>query len=209
MFESMQGTLNGMFGKIQPGMCRLTVNGNIAVKTNNGFKTYDVKSKKLTNVTNFCFNIGGDEMFFVIPTTKAEVGDIILVGGKPKCVTNVEKDTLTVVNYNDSTVETIIPERHVFMGSTYFYGKIVSMFGNTFKNGKGLGNVMKMMMISQMFGLGNGSNNNNGFGQMMAMSMMMGDKNNNPFEGMFDGMFDMSLPSSDDESENETGDKEA
>jgi GGDEF domain-containing protein len=63
MFENMQGTLNGMFGKIQPGMCRLTVNGNIAVKTNNGFKTYDVKSKKLTNVTNFCFNIGGDEMF--------------------------------------------------------------------------------------------------------------------------------------------------
>lgn len=195
MFESMQGTLNGMFGKIQPGMCRLTVNGNIAVKTNNGFKTYDVKSKKLTNVTNFCFNLG-DELFFVIPTTKAEVGDILLVGGKPKCVTNVEKDTITVVNYDSSTVETIIPERHVFMGSTYFYGKIVSMFGNTFKNGKGLVNVMKMMMMSQMFGLGNGTNNGNlgGFGQMMAMSMLMGGKNSNPFEGMFDGMFDVALP---------------
>lgn len=195
MFESMQGTLNGMFGKIQPGMCRLTVNGNIAVKTNNGFKTYDVKSKKLTNVTNFCFNLG-DELFFVIPTTKAEVGDILLVGGKPKCVTNVEKDTITVVNYDSSTVETIVPERHVFMGSTYFYGKIVSMFGNTFKNGKGLGNVMKMMMMSQMFGLGNGSNNGGlgGFGQMMAMSMMMGGKNSNPFDGMFDGMFDVALP---------------
>jgi hypothetical protein len=82
------------------------------------------------------------------------------------------------------------------MGSTYFYGKIVSMFGNTFKNGKGLGNVMKMMMMSQMFGLGNGTNNGNlgGFGQMMAMSMLMGGKSTNPFEGMFDGMFDVALP---------------
>lgn len=197
-----------MFGKIQPGMCRLTVNGNIAVKTNNGFKTYDVKSKKLTNVTNFCFNLG-DELFFVIPTTKAEVGDILLVGGKPKCVTKVEKDTITVVNYDSSTVETIVPERHVFMGSTYFYGKIVSMFGNTFKNGKGLGNVMKMMMMSQMFGLGNGTNNGNlgGFGQMMAMSMMMGGKNSNPFEGMFDGMFDVALPEA-EETDTEEG-KEA
>jgi hypothetical protein len=201
MFESMQGTLNGMFGKIQPGMCRLTVNGNIAVKTNNGFKTYNVKTKKLTNVTNFCFNLG-DELFFVIPTTKAEIGDILLAGGKPKCVTEVKKDTITVVNYNDSTVETIIPERHVFMGSTYFYGKIVSMFGNTFKNGKGLGNVMKMMMMSQMFGLGNnnGTNNGNlgGFGQMMAMSMMMGGKNTgNPFEGMFD--FDFGFDGNDED----------
>lgn len=208
MFESMQGTLNGVFGKIQPGMCRLTVNGNIAVKTNNGFKTYDVKSKKLTNVTNFCFNLG-DELFFVIPTTKAEVGDILLVGGKPKCVTKVEKDTITVVNYDSSTVETIVPERHVFMGSTYFYGKIVSMFGNTFKNGKGLGNVMKMMMMSQMFGLGNGTNNGNlgGFGQMMAMSMLMGGKSTNPFEGMFDGMFDVALPEA-EETDTEEG-KEA
>ena len=32
----MVNTLNGMFGKVAPGMCRLSMNGGIAVKTNNG-----------------------------------------------------------------------------------------------------------------------------------------------------------------------------
>jgi len=88
-----------MFGKIEPGLCRLTMNGNIAVKCRNGFKSYSVKKGTLTNVTNFCFNIG-DEMFFVIPTNRVEVGDIILVGGKPKSVmlgANPGRDILTVI----------------------------------------------------------------------------------------------------------------
>lgn len=85
------------------------------------------------------------------------------------------------------------------MGSTYFYGKIVSMFGNSFKKGNGLGNIMKMMMFSQMMG---GSNSgNNGFGQMMAMSMFMGGKEN-PFEGMFD----FNMDENNDNKENDTED---
>ena len=199
MFENIQNSFNGMFGKIAPGMCRLTMNGNIAVKCNNGYKSYNVEKGTLTNVTNFCFNVG-DEMFFVIPTNKVAVGDIILVGGRPKCVTAVDKKIITVIDYENSEVRQVVPERHVFMGSTYFYGKIVSMFGNSFKSGKGLGNVMKMMMFSQMMGGGDKSNNN-GIGQMMAMSMFMGGKDNNPFEGMFDFNLDMDA-SEDDESEN-------
>lgn len=186
MFENLQNSLNSLFGKIAPGMCRLTMNGNIAVKCNNGYKSYNVQKGTLTNVTNFCFNVG-DEMFFVIPTNKVEVGDIILVGGKPKCVTKADKKIIEVIDYENSEVRQVVPERHVFMGSTYFYGKIVSMFGNSFKEGKGLGNIMKMMMMSQMMG---NSSNNNGFGQMLAMSMFMG-KENNPFEGMFDFNLDV------------------
>ena len=168
-------------------MCRLTMNGNIAVKCSNGYKTYNVKKGTLTNVTNFCFNVG-DEMFFVIPTNKVEIGDIILVGGKPKCVTNVDNKIITVIDYENSEVKQVVPERHIFMGSTYFYGKIVSMFGNSFKEGKGVGKMLKMMMMSQMLG---GSNNSaqNGFGQMMAMSMFM-NKEDSPFEGMFDFSLD-------------------
>ena len=99
----------------------------------------------------------------------------------------MDKKIITVIDYENSEVRQVVPERHVFMGSTYFYGKIVSMFGNSFKNGKGLGNMMKMMMFSQM--MGGNNNSNNGFGQMMAMSMFMGNKDN-PFEGMFDFNFD-------------------
>lgn len=124
----MTNVFNGMFGKIAPGMCRLSMSGGIAVKTTTGYKSYNVKNGRLTNCDSFVFDIG-EEFFFVIPTNKVEVGDIILVSGKPKCVVKSDKDTITVINYEDSTVETILPERHVFMGNTYFYGKIVSMFG--------------------------------------------------------------------------------
>ena len=63
--KNLQNSFSGMFGKIAPGMCRLTMNGNIAVKCGNGYKSYNVDKGTLTNVTNFCFNVG-DEMFFII-----------------------------------------------------------------------------------------------------------------------------------------------
>lgn len=204
MFD-FSNNFNGIFGKIKPGMCRLSMNGNIAVKTGDAgspvYKSYNVKKGTLTNVTNFCFNVG-DEMFFVIPTNKVKVGDIILVQGKPKCVKDVDKNAITVIDYESSEERKVIPERHIFMGSVYFYGKIVSMFGNSFEKGKGLANVMKMMMLSQMMG-GNKNSDDSGsmgnLGQMMAMSMFMGGGNANPFEDMFDVSFDAA-----DEDEEET-----
>lgn len=181
MFENVNSMFNGMFGKIAPGMCRLTMNGNIAVKCSKGYKTYNVNKETLTNVSNFCFNIG-EEFFFVLPTNKVEKGDIILVDGKPKCVIKVDKKIITVIDYENSEIRQIVPERHVFMGSTYFYGKIVSMLGNNFKKGKGISSVLKMMMMSQMFG---GKSSDNSMMGMMPMMMMMGKEN--PFENMLDG----------------------
>lgn len=177
---------NGICGKVQAGMCRLTMNGNIAVKCSGGYKTYNTKKGRLTNVTNFCFDIGSD-FFFVIPTCKVAKGDIILVDGKPKCVIEKQKDkdVITVIDYESSEIRQLVPERHVFMGSVYYYGKIVSMFGSSFKNGKGMGNMFKMMMFSQMM---NGKTSGGGLGDMgsmMAMSMMMGGEGN-----MFGGLFD-------------------
>ena len=189
---------NGMFGRIEAGMCRLTMNGNIAVKTSNGYKSYNIKTGRLTNCSNFCFNIG-EEFFFVIPTNKVEVGDIILVNRKPKCVIKAEKNQITVINYEDSTVDTILPERHVFMGNTYFYGKIVSMFGNNITGKKnGANNIMRYMMMSEMMKSMNGGNESsqNGFTSMLPF-MMMGGK----MENMFDGMFDFNSDDEDDSDE--------
>lgn len=186
----MNNFLNGMFGKVGSGMCRLSMNGGIAVKTSNGYKSYNVKTNKLTNCSNFVFDIG-EEFFFVIPTNKVEKGDIILVNNKPKCVIEYDKTKITVINYEDSTVETILPERHVFMGNTYFYGKIVSMFGSDILKGKkGTKNIFKYMMLSQMM---KGENNSSGMlngnsGGMSAMLpfMMMGGNMGEMFDGMFD-----------------------
>lgn len=177
---------NGICGKVQAGMCRLTMNGNIAVKYSGGYKTYNTKKGRLTNVTNFCFDIGSD-FFFVIPTCKVAKGDIILVDGKPKCVIEKQKDkdVITVIDYESSEIRQLVPERHVFMGSVYYYGKIVSMFGSSFKNGKGMGNMLKMMMFSQMMSGKTSGSGLGDMGSMMAMSMMMGGEGN-----MFGGLFD-------------------
>ena len=195
---------NGMFGKVAPGMCRLSMSGGIAVKTNNGYKTYNVKTNRLTNCSNFVFNIG-DEFFFVIPTKKVEPGDIILVAGKPRCVTKAEKNEITVINYEDSTVETILPERHVFMGNTYFYGKIVSMFGSDITKGKkGMNKMMSYMMMSEMLkGNGVGSNNSN-MSSMLPFMLM----NGGGFANMFDGMFDFDKTEDSDIVDDENEDTE-
>ena len=199
---NMNGFMNGMFGKIAPGMCRLSMNGDIAVKTSNGYKTYNMKTGRLVNCSNFVFDIGED-FFFLIPTNKVHKGDIILVNNKPKCVIGVEDNKITVINYEDSTVDTILPERHVFMGNVYFYGKIVSMFGDSFKNGKkgGMNNIFKYMMMSEMMKGGSGSS---GMGNMLPL-MMMG---NGGFENMFEGMFDFDFSAEDDAEEEESEDEE-
>ena len=207
MFETTN-FFNGICGKIQAGMCRLTMNGNIAVKCSGGDKTYNTKKGRLTNVTNFCFDIGSD-FFFVIPTCKVAKGDIILVEGKPKCVIEKKKeqDVITVIDYESSEIRQLVPERHIFMGSVYYYGKIVSMFGSSVKNGKGMGNMVKMMMFSQMMNGKHGSSGFGDMGSMMAMSMMMGGEGN-MFGGLFDelsnglGEFTIEDDSDDDDDDN-------
>ena len=190
----MNNFMNGMFGKIAPGMCRLSMSGGIAVKTSDGnYKSYNVKTKRLTNCNNFVFDIGED-FFFLIPTTKVEVGDIILQGNgkKPKCVVEVDNDKIQVINYDNSTIETILPERHVFMGSTYFYGKIVSMFGNdVFKGKEGTNKILQYMMMSEMMKGGNGS-----MGNMLPLMMMGGG---NGIGDMFSGLFNFDLDNVTDE----------
>ena len=190
----MNSMFNNMFGKIQNGMCRLSMDGLIAIKTSSGYKTYDTKTNKLQNCDNFVFDIGSD-FFFVIPTNKVAVGDIILVNGLPKCVIKVDNEAITVLNYENSTIENVLPEKHVFMGDTYFYGKIVSMFGNnlTKKNGCKTKNIFKYMMLSKMFSGSSDSNN-----QILPMMMMFGKDN------MFDDMFDFDNAELEDTTDNKT-----
>ena len=196
---------NGMFGKLGAGMCRLTMNGRIAVKTSGGYKSYNVKTGKLTNCSNFVFNIG-DDFFFIIPTNKVDVGDIILVKGTPRCVIEVDKKTLKVMNYEDMTIDTLVPERHVFMGNTYFYGKVVSLMGTNASKGKnGMKQMMQFMMMNQMMG-GNtsGGMNMNG-NNMLPMMLMMNGGSGSLFDGMLDGMFDFG---SSDDAEPEASEEE-
>lgn len=195
--NSMSKMFNGLFGKIANGMCRLSMNGGIAVRTSNGdYKTYNVAKNRLVNCSNFVFDIG-DDLFFVIPTNKVEPGDIILFSGKPKCVIKTEKGTITVINYEDSTIETVLPERHVFMGNTYFYGKIVSMFGDgmTLKTGKSMKSMMKYMMMAEAMKGRNGD----GLSSMLPIMMLGGEGFGDIFGGFFEDEDDVENTAVEDE----------
>ena len=183
MTFNMNNMMNGMFGKVASGMCRISMNGDIAIKTSNGYKTYDVETNHLVNCDSFAIDVGSD-FFFVIPTNKVSKGDIIFAGGKPCCVIDVKDNEIKTFRYEDSTITILVPEHHPFLGKTYFYGKIVSMFGNI-KSEKGMGKMMKFYMMSQMFS-GNKSSGGMDMSQMMPMMMMM----NGGLDNMFDGMFD-------------------
>ena len=191
---NFMNSMNGMVGKVQSGKCRLSMTGGIAVQTTGGYKTYNVKTGRLTNCSNFVFD-ACDDFFFVIPTNKVEIGDIIFVNKLPKCVIGINKKSIKVINYEDSTVEEILPERHVFMGNTYFYGKIVSAFGTDLLKGKGgMKNIMSYMMMSEMM-KGN-SGNGGGLSSVFPLMMLNGGMTN-----IFDGMFDFGDGDSDDEVE--------
>lgn len=176
----MNNLFNGMFGKIAPGLCKYSIDGKIAIKTSSGYKSYDVESGQLVNCSDFAFDVG-ENFFFIIPTNKVERGDIILASGKPACVIEVNDNSIKVFRYETSAVENIVPENYVFMGKTYFYGKIVSLFGNISKDGN-MNQMMKYMMLSQMMG---GNKDTSGFGQVMPF-MLMGSDFNNMFNGLFD-----------------------
>ena len=190
---NMGNTFKGMFGKIEKGLCALSMSGGIAIKTTNGYKTYNVAKKRLTNVTNFCME--ASDMFFVLPTSKVNIGDVILVQGKPKCVLRVNEDDKSIkcIDYETSEIREIVPERHVFLGSTFWYGKIVSLFGNAGLKGKGLmGKLIQLMVMKSMMGGGNGGDTFGGIGQMMMMQQLLGGNNANglDFTNMFNLDFD-------------------
>ena len=191
MFENM---FNGVMGKIKPGCCRLGMNGRIAIKTSDGYKTYDKKSGNVTNCSSFVLD-ASDDFFMVIPTRKLREGDIVLINGKPMYILEVKaKNRVEAMDYETSTIQTVIPERHVIMGRR-FYGKIVSLLGSGFGAGKGgfFKNMLKLKMMSSMMG---GSNSTDGMfsGNGLAMMMLMGN-------GSMDGLFDGFIDDDDDEDE--------
>ena len=196
MFDS-NNFFGKLFGKVAPGQVRLSMNGDMAIKTSNGYKTYNVEDGSLTNCDNFVFDIGS-EFFFIIPTNKVEKGDVILASGKPHCVIKTEDNRIEALRYEDGSIVNIVPERTLFMGKTYFYGKIVSMFGKvTGNNGdKGMKNMMKYFIMSEMMGKNNSNNGN--MNSMLPMMMFMGSNN---MEDMFEGMFDFSMDSSQENKE--------
>ena len=198
----MNNIFGDMFMRVQKGMCMLSPCG-IAVKTSAGYRSYNVKTGKLRNCDNLVFSFG-DGLFFVIPATRVKPGDIILNGGRPACVRQASPNSIEVINYETSVVETILPERHVFMGNTYFYGKIVSIFGDGSSIcGKGsVTRMMKFMMLGSLMGNGTDTENGimpaqgsqGGMGILLPLMLMKGEG----FDDLFGGLFEEEEDNADD-----------
>lgn len=195
----MINNFTNMIGKIAPNMCRISLDGSIAVKTSHGYRTYNVNTGKAVNCEGFAFD-PGFEMFFLLPTTTAHVGDIILVDGKPHCVKSIGEDNIiTAYRYEDSNLVTIVPETYTLFGDVFVYSKVVSLFGNnSTKFGKN--KLMKAMVLSQMFSGGGATSGASALGNMnpMMLMMMMGGSGSDMFSGLFDGI----MNSDDDEGDN-------
>lgn len=173
---------SNMFCKVKPGMCRMSMNG-IAVKTSTGYKVYDVNTGTLVNCMDFVFDIG-DEWFFCVPTNSLSKGDIILASGKPAAVIKVEDNAITAFRYEDSTIVTLVPEHFMFLGNSYLYSKIVSLFSMADNAGSvDTSNVMQYLMMSEMMKGENGSSN-----KLMPFFMMGMMNGNNPFSGLMSAM---------------------
>ena len=206
----MNTMFDGMFGRVQKGLCMLSPCG-IAVRTSAGYRSYDVKTGMLRNCDNLVFGFG-DSMFFVVPASKVKIGDIILNGRKPACVRKSGKNSIEVINYETSVVETILPERHIFMGNTWFYGKIVSLFGDgaSFGGKNSATRMMRFMMMSSLLGNtdaaagANGLAGNTSMGDMGALLpflLLSRGGAEDPFEGLFEGLFDADEDQADEEEE--------
>lgn len=177
--------MENIFQKVEHGKCRIALNGQIAVWTTNGYKTFSNKTGTLINCNQFVSQFG-DDYFYVVPAAKVKEGDIILVNGTPRCVMKVDKNLLTIMTYETGAVEQIIPERRIFMGNIYFYRKIMSPMMGMFGKGKAkAGKMLRLMMMSDMM---KGGAKTNGGMNWMQLLMMQGMTKQ--FGGSMDEMFE-------------------
>ena len=185
------GMFGGLFGPVPKGDCRLGLNGLIAVNVNTvgepRYKTYDIKTGKLTNCSEFALALDGS--FFLIPTMKVAPGDIIVGDGGPCCVIESGKNSIRVFSYLRGTIEEKVPEHHIFMGNAYCYAKIFSPLVNMMKGKGGMGNAVKMMMLSKLFSEGGSAGRGMDMNPMMLM--MLAGGGSDFFQDMFDGAFEL------------------
>lgn len=138
MFGSVASIFSNMLGTLEPDMVRMTFDGNVAVKTTNGYKTYNVTKKKAVNMDSLV--MPDMSAFLLLPSTKVKVGDIIMRDGTFYSIISVDDATNELVGYNyeSGKKETLVRETHCFLGNTYFYSKlfspVLSLFGNKSKS---------------------------------------------------------------------------
>jgi hypothetical protein len=168
--------LNLEMGPVKGADFKLTFMGTIAVKTANGYRSYNPESGELTDVDGFTMDFDG--MFYKMPAAELEEGDLISTDHGYGYVLATKTNKVEIMLMNGD-VKKIVSTTSPFGFS--FYTKIVSIsdMADGSDGDSGMFGGMDPMMLMMMGG-GNSGNGSSPFGgdmiQTLMMSKMLGGK---------------------------------
>lgn len=204
---NMFSALNLDFGPVASNIIRISPFG-LAIKTaNREWHTYDAANQKIVDVSDFSFSLGDTPILYKMPVapTAVAVGDLILHNGVPVYVIDFENAAnkaagIIVIDTDSNERKTILPVCNVF--NFNFITKVVSLFNfgtganslfGTPSADQPFGNILPMMMMSEMFGKDSKSGDKTDIFTMIMMSQMFAG-GANPFANMFGGLTAPSAP---------------
>jgi len=165
--------LKEIFGDIEFGETsdvKLTVQGAIAIKSGDKFKTYDAENSTTIDCTGFL--IDAKNLVMKLPVQDVSPTDIIFRNSKYYFIKSInENNEIIAVNITDGTLETLIPETNIF--GMNFFVKIVNLMSAGTNN-----NPMMMFMLSKM----NDKNDNLDLSTVLALTSMNGNTNAMDFQ---------------------------
>lgn len=159
------------FGVVTGDTYRISHLGLSVMNSDGVYVSYDADNRELVDVTLMDFNAEG--MIYKMPVAKnqIEVSDVIIHNGAAMIVTDTNTDMgVTAVDPYVGELKVILPVKSLF--GFDFYTKITCLFDMKNSNASKenpFGNMMPLMMMSNMSGDGN-----NDMMKMMMMSQMMG-----------------------------------
>ena len=193
--------LNLDFGPVASNIIRISPFGLAIKTTNREWHTYDAANQKIVDVSDFSFSLGDTPILYKMPVAPAAVavGDLILHNGVPVYVIDFEDAAnksagIIVIDTDSNERKTILPVCNVF--NFNFITKVVSLFNfgtganslfGTPSADQPFGNILPMMMMSEMFDKDSKSGNKTDIFTIMMMSQMFAG-GANPFENMFSGL---------------------
>lgn len=161
------------FGPVSGQKFRMSPYGLAVNTSNNGWVAYNNKTGELINVDIVNFDIS--KMIYKMPVAESAIaaGDILMHGGKPMFVRNVNTNgTVEVIDYTNASVSNILPVKSPF--GFNFYTKVCSLFNlgaNATANADNpFGNMLPFFMLT-------GENDGELDPTMLIMASMMNNGN--------------------------------
>lgn len=179
-------SMNLDFGPAPSNYVRFSPYG-MAIKSNDQWLMYDAKNGTTIDVTGMTFDFGN--MIYKMPVAIKDVrpGDVIMHKGTAIFVAETAENKITGVDILHSEEKTVIPVTNIF--GFNFVTKLTPLVNfnmGTPSPDQPFGNIMQMMLLSQIFGKEQNSDGDF-FGEMsmeklMMLSMLTGQQN--PFANL-------------------------